>query len=117
MPSANNEEEDIDPEDFRDQLLPFLNPHSEVAESILNDGYCILPSILTDEEADDELDRMWSFISKIKPDIRRNSSYTWKKPLANDLKTIDPWPCAQRDVRLYLYFLFKKKYKNKKIKK
>jgi hypothetical protein len=94
-PSANEKGEGIG-ETFRDRLVPYLNPESEVARAILHQGYCVIPSILSTEEADEEYDRMWAFISKIRPGIRRNSSSTWMKPTSNEKE--DPWPCAQRDV-------------------
>ena len=49
--------------------------------------------VLSPEECDAELDRMWRFVQTIEPSIKRHNPATWQPRREND-----PWPCAQRDM-------------------
>mmetsp|Transcript_58430 Transcript_58430/g.165923 ORF Transcript_58430/g.165923 Transcript_58430/m.165923 type:complete len:472 (-) Transcript_58430:410-1825(-) len=82
----------------RDALLPFFG-QSQFAQDILEriqvDGYVVLPGILSREEADVELDRMWGFVETVSPTVSRSRPETWRR---SGGQGPDPWPHAQRDM-------------------
>lgn len=85
-------------------LVPWLQPSTEVMKDIVDrlvngDGYVVIPGVLSIEEADEELNRMWSFVEKVSPSVDRNDPSTWYPP---DGCSDDPWPHTQKD-RFQLY--------------
>jgi len=55
-----------------DVLVPCIQPGSEYFASISNqllngDGFVVLKAVLTEDECQMELDRMWSFVTKVMP--------------------------------------------------
>jgi len=77
-------------------LLPFIGK-AKFAQDILakieTDGYIVLPGIFTPAEADVEYDRMWRWVERVSPGVRRNSPASWQQHGG-----VDPWPCSQRDM-------------------
>jgi len=54
-----------------DALLPWLQPRTDTArravDALLNgDGYVVLRSVLSEAECAAELERMWSFVTKVR---------------------------------------------------
>jgi len=55
-----------------DVLVPYIQPGSEyfarVSDQLLNgDGFVVLKAVLTEDECQMEVDRMWSFVTKVTP--------------------------------------------------
>ena len=76
----------------RDNLQPYLatTPFAEAIWTEINEkGYVVLPSIFSAAECDEAHDRMWQFVEKVSPGVRRADRSTWTSNAA--------WPCAQRD--------------------
>jgi hypothetical protein len=53
-----------------DALVPYIQPgsayYAAIVDRLLNaEGYAVLKAVLTETECQVELDRMWSFISKV----------------------------------------------------
>ena len=83
-------------EENRDRLLAYLAKSDfaqDITHKILTEGYAVIPNVLSPEECHIELDRMWGFIEKIEPSIKRHKPASWRAQPGND-----PWPCAQRDM-------------------
>jgi hypothetical protein len=83
-------------EEGRDYLRKYIanTPFAqEILKSLEEDGYCVLPGVLSDAEVNAELDRAWNFIEKVSPSVKRNDWKTWW-PCGG----ADPWPHAQRDM-------------------
>lgn len=82
----------------RDALLPLFGS-SDLARSVLSrlqeEGYAVLPSVLSRSEADRELDRMWSFVEAVSPTVNRRVPRSWHQQSGGGP---DPWPHAQRDM-------------------
>lgn len=80
----------------RDRLLRFIG-NSEFAQDLLarieEDGYAVLPDVFSQEEADREYDRMWSWMETVCPGIKRRSPASWRRQGG-----FDPWPSKQRDM-------------------
>uniref|UniRef100_A0A7S1FCU1 MOSC domain-containing protein n=1 Tax=Noctiluca scintillans TaxID=2966 RepID=A0A7S1FCU1_NOCSC len=86
----------MDPLPGRDTLLPFIGT-SEFAQRIFNgvkdEGYFVLPGVLSGEEADAEYERMWDWVGTTSHVVRRHDPQTWQARSG-----ADPWPCSQRDM-------------------
>lgn len=67
---------------------------SQIMKAIDEDGYIVLPGILSPDEADTELARAWNFIETVSPGVNRKDRSTWW-PTGQEP---DVWPCAQRDM-------------------
>mmetsp|Transcript_85964 Transcript_85964/g.227914 ORF Transcript_85964/g.227914 Transcript_85964/m.227914 type:complete len:395 (+) Transcript_85964:98-1282(+) len=82
----------------RDALLPLFGA-SDLARSVLGrlqeEGYAVLPGVLSRSEADQELDRMWSFVEAVSPTVSRRVPRSWHRQGGGGP---DPWPHAQRDM-------------------
>jgi hypothetical protein len=75
------------------QYLTCCSLPQDVLYRIQREGYAVLPSVLSSEEADASLSLMWDFVERVSPAVRRTDSNTWYGK-ANQ----DPWPHAQRDM-------------------
>ena len=77
----------------RDALVPYLKQSrpcmAHVKQKLLEDGYCIVPSVLSKEECDAEMDRLWEYIATRSPAVRRDDASTWYPAEDGD---DDPWP-------------------------
>ena len=60
-----------------------------VRTQIEEDGYVILPGILTEEECAIELSRLWDFVEATSPSISRDKPESWYPSTPHDP---DPWP-------------------------
>lgn len=82
----------------RDALVPHFGT-SQFAQDILqklqDEGCVLLKSVISEEEADVELDRAWDFIEKVSPGVSRHRPRTW---WPSESAGRDPWPHAQRDM-------------------
>lgn len=81
-------------EEGRDYLRRFVadTPFAQhIMTSIDEDGYCVLPGIISTGEADAEFDRAWGFVERVSPSIKRSDWNTW-------WGSPDPWPYSQRDM-------------------
>lgn len=82
----------------RDALLPFFGTSAfarDIVGRLQTEGYAVLPSVLSREEADREMDRMWTFVETVSPTVDRRTPGSWY-PRGNG--DPDPWPHAQRDM-------------------
>mmetsp|Transcript_24659 Transcript_24659/g.37472 ORF Transcript_24659/g.37472 Transcript_24659/m.37472 type:complete len:376 (-) Transcript_24659:335-1462(-) len=82
----------------RDQLLPFFGTTKTaqaLVEKLQEDGYVVLPGVISREEVDVEYDRLWGFVETVAPTVKRDDPYSWYPASRHDL---DPWPHAQRDM-------------------
>lgn len=80
-----------------DALLPFIaeSPFANsILESIQTDGYAVIPSVFSSDEADAALDRMWRYVECVSPGVRRENPNSIR-PCGSGP---DPWPHAQRDM-------------------
>mmetsp|Transcript_6803 Transcript_6803/g.16937 ORF Transcript_6803/g.16937 Transcript_6803/m.16937 type:complete len:434 (+) Transcript_6803:107-1408(+) len=77
-------------------LLNFI-AETDFARTVFADietkGFAILRGVLSSEEAERELQRMWGFVETVNPSVRKCDSETWY-PRGG----LDPWPHAQRDM-------------------
>jgi len=78
------EEAPVEGEDkflLEDPLLTFLpssGPLSHVREALLTEGFCVLPSVLTEEECNDAIASMWDFVEDTSSgSISRDHPETW----------------------------------------
>jgi hypothetical protein len=62
----------------------------EVLDKIEADGYVVLPSVLTPEECDKEVSRLWGFVEGTVPSISRSRPETWYPSPGQNIA--DPWP-------------------------
>ena len=65
----------------RDRLLAYLATSDfalDITQKIQSDGYAVIPNVLSPEECDAELDRMWRFVQTIEPSIKRHNPATWQ---------------------------------------
>ena len=98
---------DLPPPLKHDALLPYLSNDTalgrRVKQHIQEEGYIVLPNILSRDECAVELDRLWDFVEATSPGVCRNDSNSWyPSPLHHDLAesnndarestTTDPWP-------------------------
>ena len=84
-------------EQHRDRLLRYMASNAiadTIKAAILEQGYIVLPKVFTADEADAEYSRMWNFVTRIAPQIKRNNQSSWTATAG----CRDPWPCAQRDM-------------------
>ena len=81
-----------------DALLPYLADTElgrHVRHHIEENGYVVLPSVLTREECAVELARLWDFVEATAPGVLRDDPDTWYPPAGTapeDAETTDPWP-------------------------
>mmetsp|Transcript_44408 Transcript_44408/g.102610 ORF Transcript_44408/g.102610 Transcript_44408/m.102610 type:complete len:585 (+) Transcript_44408:73-1827(+) len=82
---------------FENDRLRASIADSKFAQDVLGQidtkGYAVLPGIFTHTEADAEYERMWSWIEKVSPAVRRFEPESWRGD-----GEVDPWPCSQRDM-------------------
>lgn len=61
-------------------LLSYISTDTDlgrkVLEAIEDQGYVVLPSVLGGEECDEELDRLWDFVEKTSPSVKRGQPDT-----------------------------------------
>ena len=78
---------------LEDPLLSYLSssgPLKHVRDALLADGFCVLPSILTEAECDDAIASIWDFIEDTSSGtIHRSDPTTW---YPTDSDADDPWP-------------------------
>ena len=76
-----------------DALLPYLasNAYAQgVTAQLIEQGYCVLPGVLSRAECEEELDRLWAHVHHLsRGAVRRDDEATWypAEPGAPD-----PWP-------------------------
>lgn len=58
-----------------------------------DDGYCVIPNILTDEECNTTITKMWNWLESLGTGIDRNEQETWKPP---------NWPYSTRGIIQHL---------------
>lgn len=86
-----------------DALLPYLSDATplgrHIKHHIQQDGYVVLPSILTKEECSVELSRLWDFVEATAPGVSRHDPNSWYPPPlntsydnSNHNDNNDPWP-------------------------
>ena len=82
-----------------DALLPYLNTTTttgaHIARQIQEQGYCVLPHILTPSECTAQLSLLWEFVQATAPGVRRDDPNTWYPPPHTDpadVEHADPWP-------------------------
>jgi hypothetical protein len=81
-----------------DRLLDFLSTESPAAlshvrESLENDGYCILKSILSSDECDRAIDSIWTFVEdSSNAQVLRLDPSSWYPSSAD--QEYDPFPCT-----------------------
>jgi hypothetical protein len=83
----------------RDPLLAYIADTEfaqNIAEQILQQGYVVLPGVLSPDEVDIEYDRMWDWVERVSTCSRLDPA-SWQCTEHNGL-TCDPWPCSQRDM-------------------
>jgi len=66
----------------------------EIFAKIESEGFAVIPSILSAAEVDVEYSRMWSWVEKVSPGVKRNRPATWQRRS----RRLDPWPSKQRDM-------------------
>ncbi|GMI22918.1 hypothetical protein TeGR_g14646 [Tetraparma gracilis] len=74
-------------------LLSYISTDTDlgrkVLEAIEDQGYVVLPSVLGGEECDEELDRLWDFVEKTSPSVKRGQPDTH---YPDGPGAPDPWP-------------------------
>ena len=83
-----------------DQLLDFISQDTDVGRlvrtKIEEDGYLVLPNVITREECAHELERLWRFVEATAPGVRRDDPDSWFPPASvtgtPDAERLDPWP-------------------------
>jgi len=79
-----------------DRLAGYFSD-SEFAEGIRqqieDNGYIVLPGVLSASEADTEYGRMWQYVERVSKGVQRTQPNTWRRGGG-----FDPWPCSQRDM-------------------
>ena len=88
--------------DEESPLFPYLQggcPSLESArDSLLRDGYAVIPSVFSKEECAEELSRLWDFIEAKAPGVRRGDEATWYPSQQGSEEGSDaegggdPWP-------------------------
>jgi len=84
-------------EEGRDFLRRYLADDAfakNIMRHIDEDGYIVLPGILSTAEADAELARAWQYVERVSPSIKHSDWNTWWGSGGGP----DPWPHAQRDM-------------------
>jgi len=70
---------------------------SAFAQDILSrldsDGYVVLQNVLSADESERELGRMWDWVEKVSPGVNRVDPESWYSR-----NSLDPWPHASRDM-------------------
>lgn len=83
-------------ENSPDRLMPFISG-SDFARSIVSsveqDGYAVLPGVLTPIEAAAEYGRLWEFVTTLSASTRRRDPNLW-----HHSGCYDPWPCSSQDM-------------------
>lgn len=85
-----------------DALLQYISVDNPLGQHVLKhieeNGYVVLPNILSEDECKVEVNRLWNFIEATSPSVLRSDSDTWY-PSANQNGTDgdsdtgdDPWP-------------------------
>ena len=47
-------------------------------KELFNKGYCVIPNILSDQECNETIDKIWQWLSSLGTGINRNDPLTWK---------------------------------------
>eukprot|EP00750_Incisomonas_marina_P013261 INCI17272.1.p1 GENE.INCI17272.1~~INCI17272.1.p1 ORF type:complete len:414 (+),score=53.27 INCI17272.1:94-1335(+) len=78
-----------------DNLKASLSTSTELGRSVLEametDGYLVLRSVLSREECDEQVERLWEFVEATSPGVRRDRPDTWYPDAAAEVPR-DPWP-------------------------
>jgi hypothetical protein len=75
-----------------DPLLPYLID-TDTTRALLTEGFVRLPSVLSPEECDEALDKMWDFVNIVSGDVvSRKNPETWY----DNGSGVDPWPYTTR---------------------
>lgn len=61
--------------------------------SLKNDGYCVIPNILTEQECDLTIEKMWDWLENLGTGIDRNNQDTW---------ITEKWPHSTRGIIQHL---------------
>lgn len=91
---------DMTEQPSHDLLKPFLSQDTElgrlVSERIETDGYVVIRNILSAEECEEELNRLWDFVEATSPGISRKDTETWYPRTSSSSEvaseSVDPWP-------------------------
>jgi hypothetical protein len=86
-----------------DHLKPFVSKETTLGQHVLakmeEDGYIVLPQVLTKSECAIELSRLWDFVEATSPGVSRDSPKTWypkqtdhREGDSDNPHSIDPWP-------------------------
>lgn len=108
MVKTKDKEENLPQEPLaHDALLQYISDATplgrHVKQQIQEEGYVVIPNVLTREECSVELSRLWDFVEATSPDISRNDPNSWypepKKEVSEDDSNVaaapeerDPWP-------------------------
>ena len=68
---------------------------TNIKQQIENQGYVVVPSVLTPNECTIQLNLLWDFIEATAPGVQRNDSNTWYPPPNTSIENVeqlDPWP-------------------------
>ena len=91
---GKNEAQDVN---VSESFLSELKADSDLVKSLLTDGYVVLPSVLSEEECNKAVDKIWDFISTVGYNVDREKPRSWyPKPhptwgrKENSIE--DPWP-------------------------
>lgn len=87
-----------------DALLPYLSEDTELGRRIKHhieeEGYIVIPTVLTKEECAVELSRLWDFVEATSPGLSRDDPNSWYPDPTSDhtdapsahTPNKDPWP-------------------------
>lgn len=75
--------------------IPACGPLSHAREALLTEGFCVLPSILTEAECDDAVASIWNFVEDTSSGtVNRDDSSTWypRGSEEGEHSKLDPFP-------------------------
>ena len=79
-----------------DQLVEWISKTDTLAIRILaalqDDGYIVLPQVLSASECAFELDRLWGYVERVSPGVHRDAPSTWYPSSDESSAPSDPWP-------------------------
>ncbi len=82
----------------RDALLPHIPDATElgrrVKHHIHEEGYIVIPNVLSRAECAEELSRLWDFVEATSPGVCRDDPDSWypARDASNAIAEEDPWP-------------------------
>jgi ectoine hydroxylase-related dioxygenase (phytanoyl-CoA dioxygenase family) len=64
------------------KILNYMNEFKcptrpEMIKSLEKDGYLIIPNVLTKSECSSNIDKIWDYLNKLNPNLKREDSKTW----------------------------------------